>query len=92
MRVQQSNYNVLHHRTQTLFPDLSGDTLVFVARRGTHVVGTAYVTHRQNYQDVWYHERQLECTVQSDNEAARFELIQAAREATRPLKRRFVIN
>lgn len=93
MQIQQSTYGNLHHRTRSKFPTtLDENTKVFVARQGTRIVGTAFVTHNQIETRPWFEERQLECTVTAQNETARTELIRTARTATSYLKRRFSVN
>jgi len=92
MNVQHSTYGSLHHKTQTKFPTLDAETPVFVARRGTRIVGTAYVQHNQFTTNTWssvVEDREIQCTVSAADPTIEELLVNQARSATRHLKRRF---
>lgn len=92
MNIQQSTYGALHHKSRTKFPNnLTDNTRVFIARKGPRIVGTAFVQHNQTTFGS-FEDRELRCTVDAPSAATRVALTQAARLATRHLKRRFWLN
>lgn len=90
MQIQQATYGSLHHRTKGKFPILPEDTRVFVARKGTKIIGTAYVRHDQFTMNGW-EDRELQCNVTASDSLTQMALVDEAREATRRLKRRFTV-